>query len=222
MSRMQEIRTKSPIPVYGMAAVWIIYCLFFPLYTLLHFAVLVVVSAVVFIILSRIFPGKTEYVEIPDEPVSTGNAETDKILSDGSVAISELDRLHNSISNPEVKEKISVLSGLIDKISKDALEDPDDIPQIKRFMNYFLPTTLKLLNAYDRMAEQDIDGENIGGTMQKIEDILDTTIDAYKKFLDSLFANQALDIETDIMVLESMLAREGLGDKDFKSTNQDH
>ena len=106
---------------------------------------------------------------------------------------------------------------LFRSIAQDAISDPSDIPQIKKFMNYYLPTTIKLLNAYDRMSAQGIEGENLDKSMKSINDMLDTAIEAYKKRLDSLFANQALDIETDIQVMNTMLAREGLsGGKDFE------
>ena len=95
------------------------------------------------------------------------------------------------------------------------LEDRDDYPAIRRFADYFLPTTLKLLNAYDRMSTVDADGQNINGTLRRINEVLDTTVTAYEKQLDALFLNQALDIETDIAVLESMLKKEGLTGKDF-------
>ena len=86
---------------------------------------------------------------------------------------------------------------------------------IKRFSSYFLPTTIKLLNAYDRMSDINVDGENISATKKRITDILDTTVAAYEKQYDALFANQALDIETDIIVLENMLKKEGLSGRDF-------
>jgi 5-bromo-4-chloroindolyl phosphate hydrolysis protein len=102
-----------------------------------------------------------------------------------------------------------------DKIVRDAIDDPSDVQQIRKFLNYYLPTTIKLLNAYDRMSAQEIEGENISGSMARIEDMLDTAVTAYKKQLDSLFANQALDIETDIEVMNGMLAKEGLGGKSY-------
>ena len=97
-----------------------------------------------------------------------------------------------------------------DKIISDAVNDPSDVPQIKKFLDYYLPTTIKLLNAYDRMGAQGIEGDNITGTMSSIENMLDTAINAYKKLLDSLFADQAMDIETDIEVMNTLLKREGL------------
>ena len=125
-------------------------------------------------------------------------------------------RLYMSIKDPEVRKKINELMRITDKIVQNAIDDPSDIPQIKKFMNYYLPTTIKLLNSYDRMSAQGIEGENLDKSMKSINEMLDAAIVAYKKRLDSLFENQALDIETDIAVMNKMLAREGLsGEKDF-------
>ena len=100
---------------------------------------------------------------------------------------------------------------------QDAIADPSDIPQIKKFTNYYLPTTIKLLNAYDRMSALGIEGENLDKSMNSINEMLDAAITAYRKQLDTLFENQALDIETEIEVMNTMLAREGLsGSKDFE------
>ena len=139
--------------------------------------------------------------------------EVDPIIDEGNKALSEMGRLYMSIKDPEVRVKINEIMRVTDKIVQDAIADPSDIPKIKKFMNYYLPTTIKLLNAYDRMDSQGIEGENIDKTMKSINDMLDAAIVAYKKQLDSLFANQALDIETDIAVMNAMLDREGLSDK---------
>ena len=125
-------------------------------------------------------------------------------------------RLYASIQDPEIRKKINRIMEVSDKIVQDAVHDSNDLPQVKRFLSYYLPTTIKLLNAYDRMSSQGVDGENITGSMTRIEEMLDVAIAAYEKQLDSLFANQALDIETDIQVMNSMISREGLGEKDFK------
>ena len=130
-----------------------------------------------------------------------------------ATALSEMGRLYLSIKDPEIRSKINEIMRVTDKIVQDAISDPTDIPKIKKFMNYYLPTTIKLLNAYDRMGSQGIEGENIDRSMKSISEMLDAAIAAYKKQLDSLFANQALDIETDIAVMNSMLDREGLSDK---------
>ena len=142
--------------------------------------------------------------------------EIDPIIEEGNRALSEMGRLYMSIKDPEIRKKINEIMRITDKIAQDAIDDPKDIPQIKKFMNYYLPTTIKLLNAYDRMSSLGIEGENLDKSMKNINEMLDAAIVAYKKRLDSLFANQALDIETDIEVMNTMLAREGLsGGSDF-------
>ena len=80
-------------------------------------------------------------------------------------------------------------------------------------MNYYLPTSLKLLNSYISLKEQSISGDNIHKTVSNIEGMLSTIADAFEKQLDNLFADQALDISTDITVLEGMLTQEGLTNK---------
>ena len=139
--------------------------------------------------------------------------EIDPIVEEGNKALSEMGRLYMSIKDPEIRVKINEIMRITDKIVQDAIADPSDIPKIRKFMNYYLPTTIKLLNAYDRMDSQGIEGENIDKSLKSITEMLDAAIAAYKKQLDSLFANQALDIETDIAVMNAMLNREGLSDK---------
>lgn len=151
-----------------------------------------------------------------EAPKKSYGPEIDPVIQEGNRALSEMGRLYMSIKDPEVRQKINEIMRITDKITQDAIHDPSDIPQIKKFMNYYLPTTIKLLNAYDRMSAQGIEGENLDKSMKNINEMLDAVIVAYKKRLDSLFENQALDIETDIEVMNTMLAREGLsGTKDF-------
>ena len=215
---MREVKKKSVGPIYTVAAVWLVYGLIFPLYKLWHliFAVLAAVGA--WAIAKKIFKDKIIYIEEPEpepEPVSYGE-EIDAIISEGDLAMTEMRRLKGTIRDERIKKKIDELILISEKIIQDALHDPSDVPQIRRFLNYYLPTTIKLLNAYDRMSDQGIDGKNISGTMSRIEEMLDTAVAAYKKQLDSLFANQALDIETDIEVMNALLAREGLAEGGLK------
>ena len=153
----------------------------------------------------------------PEKPTKKSyGPEIDPIIDEGNRALSEMGRLYMSIKDPNIRQKINELMRITDKITQDAIADPSDIPQIKKFQSYYVPTTIKLLNTYDRMSAQGIQGENLDKSMKNITEMLDTSIDAYKKLLDSLFANQALDIETDIDVMNKMLAREGFsGGKDF-------
>ena len=217
---LREVKQKRLAPIYIFAVVWVLCTLIFPMHKLIGILLTAVISLAALYVSKKLFKPKTIQVEEPEpkkeepEAVSYG-PEVDAIIAEGKIAQREMARLYNSIKEPAVRMKISKLMLVSDKIVEDAIHDPSDVPQIKKFLSYYLPTTIKLLNAYDRMGAQGIQGENISGTMQSIEQMLDTAIAAYEKQLDSLFANQAMDIETDIHVMNAMLKREGLGEKEF-------
>lgn len=218
-------------PIYGFGITWLIMSLLLPIYKSWAFLLSCGICAFVAYLLGKgaakeeegkgqqaaqtqAVPGKK--TEAPAAEKKSYGPEIDPILEEGARALGEMARLYTSIKDPEVRVKINELMRITDKITQDAIADPSDIPQIKKFMNYYLPTTIKLLNAYDRMSAQGIEGENLNKSMKNINEMLDASIVAFKKRLDSLFENQALDIETDIEVMNQMLAREGLsGEKDF-------
>lgn len=232
MSRRNK-RRRSVGFIYGFAVTWLVMAAFLPMYKL--WAVITALCASI-LVSSVIASASGKKAQVEEEKAAAEQHEKEKqetekaaaagtsyspevsaILAEGNRALSEMGRLYMSIKDPEVRGKINEIMRITDKIAQDAISDPSDIPQIKKFMNYYLPTTIKLLNAYDRMSAQGIEGENLDKSMKSINDMLDTAIEAYKKRLDSLFANQALDIETDIQVMNTMLAREGLsGGKDFE------
>ena len=126
-------------------------------------------------------------------------------------------RLNDSIEDPTISAQIERLETTTQKIIGVVVEKPEKLSQISRFLNYYLPTTLKLLNAYDRMDAAGVSGINIDGTKGKIEDMMETICKAFDKQLDALFGDEALDISADITVLEQMLQQEGLGDTPFQS-----
>jgi len=212
---MIEIKKKSVIPIYGAAAMWVLYCLFLPLDSVLSFIGLAITGIIAYVILSLIFPGKVESFEATKEPERTGDEKVDALLAEGETAITEMRNLRETITNEPVRQKVDELVDIIDKIFKKLLAEPGVYSQVKRFADFFLPTSVKLLHAYDRFGQSGVTGENITSTLERIDTALDMTLDSYKKFFDSLFENQALDIETDISVLETMLKKEGFLDKDF-------
>jgi len=210
-----KVKVKSVAPVYGIAVIWVLYVLIFPLYLTWHFIIPACLSVLTYFILSKIFPGSVKKIEVPIEPISTGDDAIDSLLAQGNLAISEMKRLHDSILDGNVCKKIIELISISEKIFDKLRAQPDVYRQVKRFTDFFLPASLKLLNTYDRIGNSGVEGENISGTMERIENALDMTLESYKKFFDSLFENVALDIETDITVLESMLKNDGLLEREF-------
>jgi len=210
-----EIKKKSVVPVYGVAAVWALYCLVFPLHRPLHFIALVCVGALSYVVLSAIFPGKTVSIEAPVEPVRTGDEKVDALLTEDRKSLGEMKTLRDAIPNDEVRTKADKLISITDQIFNKLQAEPNVYTQVKRFADFFLPTSVKLLRTYSQFDQSGVAGENITSTMERIDSALDMTLTSYKKFYDSLFENQALDIETDISVLETMFKRDGILESDF-------
>ena len=238
---MRNRRRRNVSPIYTFAITWAILTFGIPVFRVGGFLLVAILCSISAFIASAVTKKKyrdenntrqaqqTQQTHRSDEvkkakaaPVRKSyGPEIDPIIEEGNKALSEMGRLYMSIKDDDVRKKINELMRITDKITRDAIDDPSDIPQIKKFMSYYLPTTIKLLNAYDRMSSQGIEGENLDRSMKSINEMLDTAIEAYKKRLDSLFADQALDIETDIQVMNTMLAREGLaGGNDFEIKTQ--
>ena len=220
---------RSVLPIYLIGVVWLGYSLLFPLRTPVQYLVCVGVSLVAFVIGKAIFPDKVyaipgeekaeEKKETPkkeepakkEEPKSTGNPEIDALLKERERALSEMRRLNDSIEDEKISAQIDHLEEVTGKIIDQVVAQPKKLPQIRRFLDYYLPTTLKILNAYDQMDAVGISGSNIDATKGKVETMMDTIVQAFDKQLDALFGEEALDISTDITVMENLLAREGLG-----------
>ena len=218
-----ETRRRSVAPFYAVAVLWLACGLLVPLYEPLHYALVAVVSVAVFGIASALCrsgaTGQTEQKTEPQKQAdpSTGNPELDKMLKDGRLAIAEMKRLDDNIADPGISADIVRLEQVSQKIFDEVKRDPKKLPQIRKFMDYYLPTTLKLLNAYDRMSGTGVSGENIDTTLAKVEGMMRTIVSAFEKQLDSLYGAEALDISTDITVLENMMAREGLTEQPLKA-----
>lgn len=224
---MEAEKRKSTAPFYAVGVLWICWGALLPLYHPVHIAAAAVVSVVVFFLVSMLCragavgqtgqTGQTQTKETQPKEESTGNPELDKMRRDGRLAISEMKRLDENIADPGISADIVRLEQVSAKIFEEVGRSPDKLPQIRRFMDYYLPTTLKLLNAYDRMSGTGVSGENIDATLARVEGMMRTIVSAFEKQLDSLYGAEALDISTDITVLETMMAREGLTDQPLKA-----
>ena len=217
-------KKKSVSPIYTFAITWLILSLIIPLYKIWGLLITAGLCCFTAFIAGRISAKRSareeaeeqqvkqaEEKQAPPEKKSYG-PEIDPILEEGNRALSEMGRLYMSIKDVEVRQKINEIMRITDKITQDAINDPSDIPQIKKFMNYYLPTTIKLLNAYDRMDNLGVSGANIDASKGRVEQMLTTVEKAYDKQLDALFQDEAMDISADVTVLEQMMAQEGLTD----------
>lgn len=136
--------------------------------------------------------------------------EVQKVIDLGEEYLKKIRACNDAIPGVEISNKIYRIEMLADKIFDRVEREPKCVADIKKMMDYYLPTTVKLLEAYAEMDAQPVGGENIQASKKEIEDTLDTLNIAFEKLLDSLFEETAWDVSADISVLNTMLAQEGL------------
>ncbi len=210
---MTTRKKTSVLPIYLVGFVWLGYALLFPLHRASDYLICAGLSLAAFAAGKAIFPDKVYQAPGPaQEPKKEEKADPQvaALRREKDRAISELRRLNDAIPDEKISAQIDHLEEATGKIIDHVIANPAKKPQISRFLDYFLPTTIKLLNAYDRMDSTGISGSNIDATKQKVEKMLDTLCAAFDKQLDALFGDEALDISTDITVMENLLAQEGL------------
>ena len=127
----------------------------------------------------------------------------------------QLREVNDDIPEPVMSQQNSRLEEVSGRIFALAQKDPDKKAQLQKFMNYYLPTALKLLNTYASLSRQAVEGTNITEAKHSIERSMDLLVTAFENQLDKLFQSDALDVTTDIAALEGMLNMDGLTDSAF-------
>ena len=156
----------------------------------------------------------------PKQPSSTPDPKVQEVLDRGNAYLREIRRCNDEIPGEEISAKISRMEAIVQRIFERAKAHPEIIPDLKKLMDYYLPMTIKLLNAYADMDRQPIQGDTIRASKQEIDTTLDTLNLAFEKLLDSVFQDTAMDVSSDISVLHTLLAQEGLTGDDFSNTKQ--
>lgn len=150
----------------------------------------------------------------------TGNAaelskEVQDILSEGKEFIAHIHEANQAIKGQVISDKLDRLENVVTRIFDQVEKDPNSAPDLHKLMSYYLPTTRKLVDAYEELDAQSVAGENIQKTKSEIEASLDTINTAFENLLDSFFQDTAWDISTDISVMNTMIAQDGLTKRDF-------
>mgnify|MGYP000756082878 CR=1 FL=1 len=129
--------------------------------------------------------------------------------------LQQLRQVNDAIPDPVMTTKISRLEAVSARIFELAKQDPGKKAQLQKFMDYYLPTALKLLNTYASLPAQDVQGENIADAKKNIERSMDLLVTAFENQLDKLFQSDALDVSADVAALEGMLNMDGLTGNEF-------
>ena len=146
----------------------------------------------------------------PKPETKAVDPQVQEVLDRGNEFLRQIRKCNDAIPGEEISGKISRIELIVRRIFQRAQVHPEIIPDLKKMMDYYLPMTVKLLNAYADMDAQPVQGETIQASKREIEDTLDTLNLAFEKLLDSVFQDTAMDVSSDISVLQTLLAQEGL------------
>ncbi|MBQ8081816.1 MAG: 5-bromo-4-chloroindolyl phosphate hydrolysis family protein [Clostridia bacterium] len=192
----------------------VVYTSIFPLYRPLDYlicgALALLLGRVVYIMASGLDTSKKAPVQ-RTVPV-TGNQAVDNLVQQGQKMLADIREENDGIPDPVLSAKIDQLDEITNKIFLTVVDKPEKAPQIRRFMEYYLPTVLKMLTNYRKLDERNVTGENSAKMKKRVEEAMDVVIGAFEKQHDQLYQNDMLDVTTDIDVLETMLKQDGLID----------
>ena len=207
--KYKSVPVKSAVPFWCAAAVWVFAAIFIPFYSVWHIIIIALISVAVGIVVKLVLPKETRQVEVP---FASGNLALDDIVHEIDRASDRLDAVKTDINGkaPFAADKIGQILTQIDRIRQALINSPDDIGSVRRFINYYLPTTVNLAERYKITLEADSKGENVQTTLKSIETAFDQIKQSFEKQHDALFEDDVIDVSADIKVLETMLERDNL------------
>ncbi|MGX8702283.1 5-bromo-4-chloroindolyl phosphate hydrolysis family protein [Caproiciproducens sp.] len=142
-------------------------------------------------------------------------AELAAAREEGNGYLRQIRAVNDALPGEVISGKLDRLENVTARIFECVRKHPEKLPDIRRLIRYYMPTTLKLVKSYEEFETQPVQGENITKAKEEIERALDTVNQAFENLLDTLFADDALDVSADISTLETMLKQEGLTGSDF-------
>lgn len=222
MSKKKKNSKARPF-VSGVIAAGIccaLYAAIFPFYRIGDYIIGLSIAALAGWIVSTMATGLDTSKSAPaQQPIpETGNAAVDALIRQGQDMMLQIREENDLIPDPILSYKMDQLDDVANRIFRTVADQPGKAPQIRRFMDYYLPTTLKMLTSYRKMDERQVQGEQAKATRKQIEDAMDVVLQAFNKQLDTLYQDDMLDISTDIDVLETMLRQDGLIENGMKQS----
>lgn len=214
---MKSVRKPSTAPVYAVAAVWLLYTLLVGLHTLPQLLVCAALSVGAYLLMKAAFPGKTVQVEVPEKAPDTGDPALDAVILQGRESIKKIRLLNEKIPDAKISNLLRELEDTTKKIFAQLEADKSQVKECRQFLNYYLPTTIHLLERYVELQDQGSGTGSVREAMRKIEETLTTVNSAFRRQLDHLFEKDVVDITAEITVMEQLLKSQGLtGENEFE------
>ncbi|MCL2771900.1 MAG: 5-bromo-4-chloroindolyl phosphate hydrolysis family protein [Oscillospiraceae bacterium] len=247
--KISEVQKKSAAPIISIGITWILFALIFHIDNAFKIVCVCVLSFIVYEIVKKKFPPKkvdlmskveneiNKQEEKKDESKKADNAgktdadkkksanpELEELNTRIFLYLTEMNLLHENIKDKSISGDLDGIEAALKKIQaqlNDSTKPANEkrIDQLSDFFDYYMPTTIKILNSYRRIESQNLTGDNAMETKKRVEESLPFVRKAFEKELDNMFSDEMMDITTDIDVLESMLSKDGLIDKNIINNN---
>ncbi|WP_343339208.1 hypothetical protein TPELB_15550 [Terrisporobacter petrolearius] len=154
--------------------------------------------------------------KLKEEIDNSGKEEIESTIKIGRDYIEQIKAVKDELCREEIAIKLYKLGNIGDQILNQVEKNPNKTQEVNKFINHYLPITIKLINSYKELNDQVVQGDNIKNAKIEIEKSIDLINNAFENLLDDLFEDVVLDISTDISVLKTLFKQEGLGEEDFK------
>lgn len=202
----RTVKVPSNIPILSVGIFWLLYALLFPLHKAWHFVICLLGSAACYAVMCLIF--RPRMLEI-SEPEKTGDEEADGIIARGYSYLKAIENANRDIGDTDVSLSLDKMHFTLQNILN-AADTPERAKRLRRFMDYYLPSAVKLAEEYARLESFGGDGTNTLLVKTNIANGMEKVNEAFLKELDNMSAADALDISADIEVLQKVMAANGL------------
>ena len=207
MSKWQEKRVRPVLPLYLAALVWPVASLIFPPYKLGNLVLIAALSAALYLVGRRLCPVRVVRTQLP---YATGSEDVDAMLTGIAANLDALHTLNEAIPDTQLSRAMDRMEKAGRSIVSVVEGAPDKARQIDRFARYYLPEVVKLMSAYANLERNGVKGENADQIVTELRRNAETTATAFENQLDALYSAEAMDISTDIEVLDSILKSQNL------------
>ena len=207
MNKWEEKRTRPVLPIYLAALVWPVGALLLPAYRLSNLLIIVGLSLAAYGLGTKFCPTRVIRKQVP---YATGSEDVDTMLSGISANLDKLHALNDAIPDPELSAAMTRMEKAGRSIAAAVEQTPDKARSIDRFARYYLPEVIKLMTTYANMEKNGVKCGNADQILTELRRNAATTAKAFENQLDALYSAEAMDISTDIEVLDGILKSQNL------------
>ena len=207
MNKWEEKRTRPVLPIYLAALVWPVGALLLPAYRLSNLLIIAGLSLAAYGLGTKFCPTRVIRKQVP---YATGSEDVDAMLSGISANLDKIHALNDAIPDPELSAAMTRMEKAGRSIAAAVEQAPDKARSIDRFARYYLPEVIKLMTTYANMEKNGVNGGNADQSLTELRRNAATTAKAFENQLDALYSAEAMDISTDIEVLDGILKSQNL------------